>query len=655
MSRKTAIIVSLLFIVHFQSQADVGSDIASFFDDVGSQIADSINSFFTNDTLTTIGETFGIVPEDYVYSYAVWNDSNVPIYTSQQGMTAFLGGTFPNALGMTNVETVSPWTSSNSGITLTKTLDGATSAPAISGWQDSSGTLTVTNEQMLFNLYISDKNPSVQDITSTPLYLDQIQTLSEESSTKVYHYRAYNSREWSEGKVVHVPRVELLGYSQVVDSNDDTTPQPSVTVSGLLSSLVFFNNTPDDVSVSFNYGSSQLIITLEGNSFNKFSASDAKMSLRPNNFSFYESGSSTPFTTVPFADVGIEGDVYTLEIFQDSGETTKSVGLQGLSLGNYDTPVSNRVRDVTPVPCSFWWKSVAQYADANGLSDDDVVDFVDLPGQVWVVYNSKDYPIMSKVSFGQAVSWNLLRPTLGKSEDYIYFVYIQTTDDSAAQSFISEFVYGDIGGKVKSSYSSDADQIAPTVTSQLLSSLSSTSINSLSSEQEVATLAGSLDYDLGAMTDRSGTVGYLVGADYFASVGIGSGGQNYVLSPSMYNLSTLVGAFSMYITPPSDLSSQLQQWVVEYVQSPSSVQSAVENLVIQNGKSNYVAGGSLTDLGSSVVQLLLTGPVSLQNPSIDMTVVQNQYVYSLNSSAPSGMPAPGSVDYTEIPLYTAQN
>jgi hypothetical protein len=656
MSKKTQVIFLIVLLLATQSKADIFSTIGDAFNEMGEQISTAITNFFTSDTMQMVGEMFGIVPTDYVYSYVIWNDSNVPIYSSQQNMTAFLGGTFANALGMTNVQTINPASSAASGVTLTKTLADYSTIPAISTWKDTAGTLTVTNEQMLFNLYISDKNPSSNDITSNPLYLDSIQTLSEKASTKVYHYRAYNARAWSDGVEIHTPRVELLGYSQEIASDDTTSATPSVTVSEILNSMIFLNNTADDVNVDFTYNSSSLTIRLEAYSFNCITLIDETMSLRPNTFYFYDSNASRSlaFKTLPFAEVGIANTSYTVEIYQNPGDLKKSVGLQGLSMGNYDTALSGRVRDVTPISCTFWWQSVAQYAESAGLSSDDTANLLDLPGQIWMVYNSVDSPIMAKVTAGNSISCNLLRPTLAKGKDYLYFVYVQTSDDAIAQKFISEFVYGSIGDDVISAYKNAATGTSSIVIPQLVTNLSETSSTStLNIDQELAVIAGTLDYTLGSMKDSSGTVGYLLGGDYFASFGIGSGAQYYVLSPSIYDIDSLVNNFSMYMTAPSDLKSTLHSWVTNYVQSPEATATLIKNLLIENGSSRYVSNGALTNAGIDVVETLLTGPTSIENPSIYMTAVQNQYIYSLTSSAPTGMPIPSMQASVSIPDYVS--
>jgi hypothetical protein len=75
--------------------------------------------------------------------------------------------------------------------------------------------------------------------------------------------------------------------------------------------------------------------------------------------------------------------------------------------------------------------------------------------------------------------------------------------------------------------------------------------------------------------------------------------------------------------------------------------------LIENGSSRYVSNGALTNAGIDVVETLLTGPTSIENPSIYMTAVQNQYIYSLTSSAPTGMPIPSMQASVSIPDYVS--
>ena len=615
-----------------------------------------ISDFFTD----SIGETFGIVPEDYVYNYAIWNECNVPIYSSQQSITSFMGGNFPNADGMSVSNTITSWLNSSAAILVTATdkdavfsASGQGTAPSV--WADAPATLTATGQQLYFNLYIAETS----DVMNDPLYLDQIQTLGNKNTSQVYHYHGYTSREWSNGSEVHVPAVELLGYTQVgTDSGDDddsdvdSTPASTetVTISDSLTSMVFFNNSSTDVQITFTYDSNPLTMILEKNSFNTFNSPDTGVSLRPNTFYFSDVGATTSFISVDFGDVGFDGKTYTMELY-GSG-SSRSVGIQSLITGSYDLPISDRVRDVSPIACNFWWQNASQ----SGVSDDQVDNLLDLTGQMWVVYESDDSPIMSKVSrAGGAISWTMLRPEISKGSTYLYFLYIRTTSDDDAEKFIAEFLYGTIGDGVKSLYADDADQDASTNISKMVASLSSTdsSTASLTIDQQVATITGSLDYNLGSMTDASGTIGYLVGADYFSSVGVGSSGQNYTLPPSIYTISSLVSVFEMYVEQTDSLQSSLQQWISEYVDDAAFVEEQVKKLIISANKAAYVSDGELTDVGNVVLQSLLTGPISIQHPSVYMSVVQNQYATTMNSDLPDGMATPEAVANTPMPTYEA--
>ena len=660
MSRKKVMLIVFIFCCN-----NLQADVTSFFQEAAQSIKDSVTSFFSSDTLKSMGEMFGVVPDSYTRSYAVWNDSHIPIYSGQQSMTTMLGGTIPNAYGMQNVSTIPSWlnpgtigatidpasTSTSAGVTAQSVALGTSS----SMFQNTPATLTVLDQHLEFNLYIAQTS----DVTTNPLYFEQVESLNDENSTKVYHYRAYTGKQWSKGVLSHIPKVEFLGYTQPpVETSANSaltiTATETATVSGSLTSLVFFNNTADDVQVTFTYDSAPLTITLEKNSFNSVSLSDTTKSLRPNNFSFNDVGSPSSFASVQFAPVGFYGKVYTLEVYQDAGMASKAVGLQGIVGGNYDTPLSTRSRDVTPITCNFWRQSVSQ----SGVDAASAENLLDVPGQVWVVYDSVDTPIMSKVTSGEAITWNLIRPELEKGSGYVYFLYIQTSTDSVAEKFIAEFLYGAMGKAARSMYSSDANEQFSSAASEFLASLDSetkSSSSTLTSDQKVATMVGNLDYSLGSMTDESGTVGYLIGADYFASLGVGAITQNYLFSPAIYNISALVSAFSMYVTKTDSLESNLKSWINGYAQSPSATSSLVEALLISDNKAVYVnSDKTLTAAGNIALQKLLTGPISLQNPGLYMLPVQNRYVSTLSGTVPTGMPTPRVVQSTAMPKYTAE-
>jgi hypothetical protein len=670
MSKKN-ILFALLLLSSTAVYADIGSNITSFFNSMADSISSAFNSFFSSDTLKSLGESFGVVPETYTRSYAIWNDSNVLIYSAQQGMTSMMGGTIANATGMTNASTIASWLNpgtlgavinpSETSTTADVTAQSVTTGTDYTVFAGAPATLTVLDQHLEFNLYIAQTS----SVTSSPLYLEEVTTLNDENSTKVYHYRAYTAKQWSGGTLTHVPRVEFLGYTQppstTSDDDSTTTSSETATVSTSLTGLVFLNNTNDDVQVTFTYNSNPLTITLENNSFNSISLYDTTKSLRPNTFVFNDLDSGDTFASVDFGTVGFSGKMYTLEVYQDAGMSTKAVGLQGIVGGNYDTPISARSRDVSPITCNFWRQSVAQ----SSVDSDSASSLLDLPGQVWVVYDSVDTPIMSKVSVGEAISWQLIRPELATGMAYIYFLYIQTTTDSVAKDFIAEFLYGTMGDGVKSMYSQDAAENSSTAITDFLASLSTelaTSTSTLTSDQKVAAMTGDLDYSLGSMTDAAGTVGYLLGADCFASQGIGATTQNYQLSPAGYSISSLVSIFGMYLTKTTLTNATLESLITTYAQNPSTASSLVQNLFVSDNKSLGTTNGNyglyvnsdntLTDAGNKALQELLTGPMSLQNPGLYMPVVQNRYALTLSGSSPDGMPATTSVSSTPMPVYS---
>lgn len=716
MSKK---IIFILFAYCFSNSSlgNFESDVVNFAYGIRDQLEDSWGSIINGETLEKAGEMGGYISDNYNYSYVIWNNSHIPIYSSQQSITSFMGADLSNADGMRSSSMISSWLNPSPAITIAPTVtltsqvdpnavtivgedsddddntsstddassaddstdtatsdvtvDGdstSTSAPIIdyinpSFWADVPATLTAMQQKIYFDLYIS----KTADVKTDPLYLDSIQTLGFKNSGRVYHYNAYTTRKWSGGSQIHVPGVELMGFTQAEGGPVEDTVAGTVSISNQLSSMTFFNNTADDVKMSLTYNSVPLMVTLEKYSFNMITVPDESQTLRPNQFSFYEVGSAEPFVITDFPAIGFEGRTYTLEVYQDKGATSKAVGLQGLSSGKYDLPISNKVRDISPIACNLWWQNIEQAGSPDG--------YIDLLGQLWVVYDNVDTPIMSKViRAGGAISWNMLRPKPSKGFQYLYFLYLETKSDEKAHAFISEFIGGDIGNKIKSMYKNGGDENASINASEMISFLNSTdseSVDSLSNDNKVEILTGDLDYTLGSMIDAAGTTGYLVGADYFASTGLGNATQNYIFPPSTCNVSTLLAIFQNYITN-INLESKIQQWINSYAYSldkegsskeadQESIRSEIEALIISSNvgateltNSPYVSNGALTSDGINALNSLMTGPISIKNPSIpmQMATVYNQYPQTMSSEVPDGIKSSEAVESTPIPLYT---
>lgn len=382
-------------------------------------------------------------------------------------------------------------------------------------------------------------------------------------------------------------------------------------------------------------------------------AAQPLFSLRPNTITFAaynaETKSYKQFRSLQLPSQGFQGYPYTIEIFQDAGEAME-VGIQGLSSGNYTQGVTERIRDITPCPCTFWYQSIQQ----AGVKSTD--GYIDLPGQVWVVYQSADSLVQGKVTPGQVVSWHLTRPLLAEKDQCVYFVYVATTDDAIASKFIAKFVAQLIGPEVITEYSNAIENmVISSATSSISTDLMAENkqvpqAKTLTAEQKVAAMMGSLNVSHGVIKDtQQGVIGYLLGADVFTPQGLGFGRFYYKLSPAMQSITMLVSNLQNYLDSSktsalganiqASLTTTVNTWLAAYLTSPSSVENQVKNYLIQYGSSSIVDGkGGLTKFGQNCLQSLLSSSVSLQYPPMKFSTVVNQYVYDFGQKAPDKMP-----------------
>ncbi|MGZ6255286.1 MAG: hypothetical protein ACXWL5_04820, partial [Candidatus Chromulinivorax sp.] len=322
------------------------------------------------------------------------------------------------------------------------------------------------------------------------------------------------------------------------------------------------------------------------------------------------------------------------------------VGIQGLNPGNYNLPVMSRVRDVTPCPCTFWYQSLAQQAQNAAQG------YVDLPGQIWVAYAGADSPVMSKVTPGQVVSWNLTRPLINQQDQFVYFIYVVTTSDTIAKNFVEKVVANSIGTNVIGQYNTamQTSFIAKKSSTQGLDISEDQDEQEnldISPEEQVQALMGSLQIANGVIEDtEQNVIGYLVGADIFEPKGLGFGRFYYTLGPSIMNFDNLVSLLNSYVDQTkgsglttASLRQTVQSWFSAYLSNPSSVQSQVQSFLQQYANNKIVdASGNLTSFGNIQLQSIINGNNSIQYPAMKLSTVTNQYVYDFGQAAPKNMP-----------------
>ncbi len=590
--------------------------------------------------LEGMGQTFGAPPTGYVYNYEVFSDAHVPIYIEQEGFASFMGAYFPSVKG----------------------IFGQKKLPAIFDAPGGISQASYHKQDYYFNMYISDH----ADASKQPIYQESLTQLPlNKNDSKIYYYHVYTARQLEKGSTVHKPCVESMGFADPTQANSsDATKKGNVVFSSQLSSISFYNSSSTDVQISLTYGSAPYTFTIEKYSYNflglptpqsttSTQATTPAFSLRPNtiNFAAYDATKKeyTLFKSLTLSNQGFDGVEYAIEIFQDS-QGPLQVGIQGFNPGNYDLPVTARVRDVTPCPCTFWYQSFAQAGSVQG--------YIDLPGQIWVIYGGKDSPIASKVVPGQAVSWNLTRPLLAQADQFVYFVYVATHDDAVAAKFVQKCLTQLIGKNVIDQYNQALQKSGTQrITTQKGLDIKGSIVAQeqiLSAEDQVAALMGSLNTSNGIIEDiEQHVIGYLVGADAFTPKGVGFGRFYYTLAPSILSFDTIVtlvaGCLDSSKTTAlggsntdiqTSISKSVQDWFVTYMNNPAQAQTLVEKYLLQFGNTQVVDGKSqaLTQYGHHQAQAIVSGSVSLKYPSMKLSTVTNQYVLDFGKSAPDKMP-----------------
>jgi hypothetical protein len=268
---------------------------------------------------------------------------------------------------------------------------------------------------------------------------------------------------------------------------------------------VFYNKRSSPVQLTFKKNGNQYTVSLDGESFNTLASDKAvtdsiRSESEPRNFIFTD-GTST-LATIPIPAQGIGQKVEDTDIIPDSAKSTSTekkmkvvpmtttyeimptgVGIQGYNMGNYDqfgilvdavapvagvgesAPQGSSVdaqltrktdpdvypwRSLNPIPCSFWYKSTqratqdyTKAAEAQGNKLESQPLFVDDLEQVWVAYDSGDFPdkpLMQRLQPDVVSTINIIRPTVKKGLAHVYVFSIATASEDDARAFLKEAV-----------------------------------------------------------------------------------------------------------------------------------------------------------------------------------------------------------------------
>ncbi|MBP9765294.1 hypothetical protein KBD08_03065 [Candidatus Babeliales bacterium] len=476
----------------------------------------SISSFpiFKLSFWKNFGRSFGIPPSGYVYTCSVYNESQVNVWIGIQTMLSLMGGTLPRA-------------------------NGWELYPSLQGLQPGEH-WTTTDKPYYFEMLIKTTSDDYTNHMpyiphSDVLYQQDCIQLQAKNSKHHNYFRAYTGKDLVEGRFVHKPKVEYLGYSIMPGGTADSS---ALSIDDHLSSLTLYNSTNQNYILGFSMQSNltqstmtinlcQVVALVAQNSFATLQTFEGVSTLRPGTLGVFDAQTKQCVSILPIYDVGFKGMSYTAEIYQDTDSTGVQIGWQGLMSGNYDLP-HNRVRDITPITSYFWYQSVQQAKSQSTI---------DLPGSVWIVALSSQPEILAVAQPGQAVMYTVMRPEIGQQKK-LYFIYVDAPVQAQAELFIQKFLSGTIGAPLLKNYYENIDSIMSQadvmLQPQATSAVSKTTTKTVSPALITAAVQGALSMNQGKIVDaQTGIVGYLLGSDSFLPFGVGSVPMYYSLAPSI--------------------------------------------------------------------------------------------------------------------------
>ncbi len=672
----------------------------------GKNFVDQIKGFGNTigDMFKGMGGMFGVVPDGYHCSWEVINDSDQEIDIYYKNFISVMGGFFPSSpdVSSSTLHAVQPYQATFAYVPVAPASASSTSgttppppAPPTSGFY--------SKVKYYFAMFMgsSPAGSSTHGSTQgTTLYQEYQLTLGQKDDNSINYYHVYTGKRFVGGNVVHMPMVEIVGFNNPDAKEDDKKcnlifgsnlgqidPNPSEK-SAPAGSVYFYNTTskPVQLTITLSDGVKYLDITLEPFSYNLFSC-PPPITINDSTLAF---GGASPFKVIKVPLITAQGSDYIFEIYQDVGQATPSVAIQGFNPGNYDICVSSNIRDISPQQATLWIQSVAQ--KTVSASKDKKAPAVaptdyDLPGQVWMVYQSASANVMQKVTLGNPTVLKFIRPSLADQIGYVYFIYVHTQADSQATTFVTDFLKGSFGDAMKQQAISTinakidvtkvdnaSDQkIVGTIANQnkVISSggvqgnadqallTIKPSPMALSNQLAQQVLSGKIPSNIARLQDDSINVtGYVLGIDVYTSFGgTTSPISYYKLTPATISLDTLAGVFGQYLKDPkiptSDvMNAQISTWLQAYIKDAQSVKPLIVAFLVTYGsKDLFDSKGALTKGGQQRVNSFVNGLVSLANPPILYSPVSAQ---SPAYTPPANMPgAPQSKDSTPAAVAPA--
>lgn len=559
------------------------------------------------------------------YTFAVWNDSPGPILAAREDVKKVLGADFDG--DVIEAYAIDPY----------KHFGGSPGVPFYHAHLYYKIALQIDkNNEHMYEQYGTTAPTSRSKPSWHSLYRKNI-AIPDPDSSHVYYYRVYSQQG--------VVKAEYLGMKTTTDQFNG----------------VFFNNSSfSGITLKFLKNKKTYQVTLEPGTFSTLSSdTEVEHSIRPDSkeqryFTFLRDNKQFMQLPIPVEGIAnmmqdpknpkkfIAGDpmVYTYEVYQ--GSSGPSVGLQGLSIGHYTQMIDPKsttkavVRDINPVECHVWLQSAAQALQAQKASK-DTPSFLDFPGQVWIIYQTHDSVIQQKITPGSVADFTLVRPQIAEQQAYLYVVALDTTDDAKAKQWLARFTKGTIGKDAHKLVAPIQKFDAATVLSTIMPSP-----------------YGTID---DTAQGGSGVVGKVLLVDAFSPRGVGFGPFYYTINPMLIQLDQLRDTFVAFLdgkkmgteSAKEAFYQQFDTKLIEMIQTYPSKPQAVINQIFswlqQYGYDrlfeNPQASGSarvLNSLGKKARDILISGPVSIQNYPAFAQAGSNEYVLS-GGQKPTTWPA----------------
>jgi hypothetical protein len=646
--------------------------------DLAGDVVDKVKDVYNGagGMLKGLGQGFGLVTPDYYYNYRVFNDSHAPIFVAEQRLTGFLGATFKGNIvqgGLlaptahqeflkrqlylaiyicagedtseyykTPRDYMSKWgmiigkhaliSPASEIVGQIAKAFGYNKIDDINQWLGGTlGSLLGSVVGSIVTVFAKGVPFTYKDELDKHSILKKIIYPWQPNDNNVYYYRAYTDVADQKPKI----KGEFLSLK---GTSSEFSGQ-------------FYNSANQDIILTFSKDGIDYTVTLESGSFNMLESSTQTNSIRPPNgqirwFQFYTAKPVSDRNAFSARPIAAEGIAYMINTSKDEANPKYVVGnplqysykiynaiipasgldvaLQGLSIGNFDQPVSGKVRDINPAECHLWCVSAeqAQYLEQNITYSTEPFD---VPEQVWVTYKTSDYTYQQKVIIGSILDFTILRPQIKEQLGILFVVSLQTNDEAKAKKFLDRLNAGQIGKEALFSEAIiDKNNILTHMTPNL---------------------HGVIDDTKG--TGNSGIKGIILLADQFAPQGLGAGPYYYIVQPSELRVDQFASVIwfdrQFYLPGTNylrddvmkELAEKLPQWIVQYRIDKEGARTALKNYVLEKGSKeqgmfqNPSAAPKdriFTKQGEELLQTLISGPISLENYPLLRKGGKNYYV-----------------------------